>query len=93
MITLLLLVRATYIYGVVLHAHPVRGESHNQRKTTGGVATHKMSHVCVQQLHNVRLNGYYPGFSQLFPGNSLKLSLKFPKSHKNFPRFCTNQYI
>ena len=29
MITLLLLVRATYVYGVVLHAHPVRGESHN----------------------------------------------------------------
>jgi len=25
--------------GVVLHAHPVRGESHNQRNTTGGVAT------------------------------------------------------
>ena len=38
-ITLLLLVRATYIYGVVLHAHPVRGESHNQRNTTGEVAT------------------------------------------------------
>jgi len=28
MITLLLLVRATYTYGVVLQAHPVRGESH-----------------------------------------------------------------
>jgi len=29
-----------YIYNVViLHAHPVRGESHNQRKTTGEVAT------------------------------------------------------
>jgi len=29
-----------YIYnGVVLHAHPVRGESHNQRNTTGEVAT------------------------------------------------------
>jgi len=28
LITLLLLVRATYIYGVVLHAHPVCGESH-----------------------------------------------------------------
>jgi len=28
MITLLLLVRATYMYGVVLHAHPARGESH-----------------------------------------------------------------
>ena len=39
MITLLLLVRATYIYGVVLHALPVRGESHNQRNTTGEVAT------------------------------------------------------
>ena len=39
MITLLLLVRATYMYGVVLHAHPVRGESHNQRNTTGVVAT------------------------------------------------------
>ena len=39
MITLLLLVRATYIYGVVLHTHPVRGESHNQRKTIGEIAT------------------------------------------------------
>ena len=28
MITLLLLVRATYMYVVILHAHPVRGESH-----------------------------------------------------------------
>jgi len=36
MITLLLLVRATYMYDVVLHTHPVRGESHNQRNTTGG---------------------------------------------------------
>jgi len=39
MITLLLLVRSTYMYGVVLHAHPVRGESHNQRNITGEVAT------------------------------------------------------
>jgi len=39
MITLLLLVRATYMNGVVLHAHPVRGESHIQRNTTGEVAT------------------------------------------------------
>jgi len=39
MITLLLLVRATYMYGFVLHTHPVRGESHNQRNTTGEVAT------------------------------------------------------
>jgi len=39
MITRLLLVRATYMYGVVLHTHPIRGESHNQRNTTGKVAT------------------------------------------------------
>jgi len=39
MITLLLLVRTTRMYGAVLHAHPVRGESHNQRNTTGEVAT------------------------------------------------------
>jgi len=39
MITLLLLVCATYMYGVVLHAYPVCGESHNQRNTTGEVAT------------------------------------------------------
>jgi len=29
-----------YIYtGVILHAHPVRGKSHNQRNATGEVAT------------------------------------------------------
>jgi len=39
MITLLLLVRATYMHGVVLHAHPVRGESHTQHNTTREVAT------------------------------------------------------
>jgi len=30
---------APHMYGVVLHAHPVRGESYNQRNTTGEVAT------------------------------------------------------
>jgi len=39
MITLLLLVRATYMYGVVLQAHPVHGDSHTQRNSTGEVAT------------------------------------------------------
>ena len=29
--------------GVILHAHPVRGESHNQRNTTGEVATQPSS--------------------------------------------------
>ena len=50
MITLLLLVRATYMYGVVLHAHPVRGESHNQRNTTGEVAT--LASVQLQNFTN-----------------------------------------
>jgi len=30
---------ALEFFGVILHAHPVRGESHNQRNTTGEVAT------------------------------------------------------
>jgi len=56
MITLLLLVRTTYMDGVVLHAHPVRGESHNQCNTTGEVATtsppynepHRLHVLCVK---------------------------------------------
>ena len=39
MINLLLFVRTTYMYGVVLHAHPFCGGSHNQRNTTREVAT------------------------------------------------------
>jgi len=38
-----------YIYnGVILHAYPVRGESHNQRNTTGEVATvaREMNFIC-----------------------------------------------
>jgi len=42
MITLLFLVRATCMYGVVLHGHPVRGESHNQRNTTEGLQQHPL---------------------------------------------------
>jgi len=54
MITLLLLVRATYMYGVVLHAHPVRGESHNQRNTTERL----------QQYNHLRPDS--PSFLKLF---------------------------
>jgi len=44
-------------YGVILHAHPIRGESHNQRNTTAEVATtsppfynepHRSHVVCVK---------------------------------------------
>jgi len=38
------------MYGVVLHAHPVRGESHNQRNTTGEVAT--LASVQLQNFTN-----------------------------------------
>ena len=31
--------------GVILRAHPVRGESHNQRNTTGEVATELYANV------------------------------------------------
>jgi len=34
----------TYIF--VLRAHPVRGESHNQRNTTGEVATIERDILC-----------------------------------------------
>jgi len=36
-----------YIYnGVILHAHPVRGESDNQRNATGEVATVQTCALC-----------------------------------------------
>jgi len=40
--------------GVILHAHPVRGESHNQRNTTGEVATIVMLwYACYYLIHFV----------------------------------------
>jgi len=45
-----------YIYnGVILHAHPVRGESHNQRNASGEVATtvnakHQVDHISILPL-------------------------------------------
>jgi len=48
-ITLLLLVRATYM-GVVLRAHPVRGESHIQRNTNREFATAPTAAICLLLL-------------------------------------------
>jgi len=56
MITLLLLVRSTYMYGVVLHAHPIRGESHNQHNTTGEVAT-TTNGMCVKNNTHILICG------------------------------------
>jgi len=60
MITLLLLVCATCMYGVVLHAHPVRGESHNQRNTTGDVATQSCSILTVMTSESARVSDFSP---------------------------------
>jgi len=70
MITLLLLLHATYVYGVVLHAHSVRGESHNQRNTTGEVAT----------VPSMDLQGpYFSGFKDPLFSDSTDLN-QFPKT-------------
>jgi len=45
-----LLVRATYIYGVVIRAHPVRGESHIER-----CANRKSSAALPATVYNCRL--------------------------------------
>jgi len=46
-----------YIYnGVILHAHPARGESHNQRNATGEVATQpKRIMICHKSAMLIKL--------------------------------------
>ena len=48
----LIIACSRYIYnGVILHAHPVRGESHNQRNATGEVATVLSASNCISIGH------------------------------------------
>jgi len=48
---------ARYTYdGVILHAHPVHGESHNQRNTTGEVATIPTVNSQFSKLANTKDN-------------------------------------
>ena len=42
-------VQGAQAQGVVLRAHPIRGESHNQRNTTGKVATVAMHKPLVSE--------------------------------------------
>jgi len=70
MITLLLLVRATYMNSDVLHAHPVRGESHIQHNTTGEVATIPYIFLritcCITYVkRNENLNHVVPNFRKI----------------------------
>jgi len=46
----------TYIY--VLRAHPVRGESHNQRNTTGEVATVALKRWIFEKTEMCKKNIY-----------------------------------
>ena len=55
-----MLVRATYMYGVVLHAHPVRGESHNQGNTNGEVATLLLNLNTFSQEVHLKIEGIEP---------------------------------
>jgi len=56
-----------YIYnGVILRAHPVRGESHNQRNAIGEVATQRtLTHVCEQSYYRA----YFAERPTLFVGD------------------------
>jgi len=47
------------MYGVVLHAHPVRGKSHNQRNTTGEVATVRSCITLLWLHHNHKISISY----------------------------------
>jgi len=77
MITLLLLVRATYMYGAVLHAHPVRGESHNQSNTTGEVATLLNTFT---QLMDARKSRFAPNTPDPLCANYARHMIRFARN-------------
>jgi len=74
-----LLAPHTYIF--ILRAHPVRGESHNQRNTTGEVATlltdHCFSKAIYEQARSIK--GQYP---------PIFCALKFFSAQKLFYVVC-----
>jgi len=41
-------------YGFILHAHPVRGESHNQRNATGEVATLRLCFIKSNRISAIK---------------------------------------
>ena len=72
---------APHPYIFVLRAHPVRGESHNQRNTTGEVATlltdHCFSKAIYEQARSIK--GQYP---------PIFCALKFFSAQKLFYVVC-----
>jgi len=69
------------MYSVVVHAHPVRGESHNQRNTTGEVAT---AAIYLIWIIPVRLN------RKRYPNPNIRPDLT-PKSGTCTPLMCAPQ--
>ena len=69
-----------YIYnGVILHAHAVRGESHNHRNATGEVATplsyrwpESLSRSDAQYCHHRRKGRHFTGEAEKF---ALKITI------------------
>jgi len=61
-----------YVYNsVILHAHPVRGESHNQRNAAGEVATQStpacgLTHGCVTMFSGSQVYKLYSAPAHAF---------------------------
>jgi len=65
-----------YLYnGFILHAHPVRGESHNQRNATGEVAT-----ILVSTIESL----FVLNAMCIIDSLTIKQSKKFNQSNGNF---------
>ena len=76
------------MYGVVLHAHAVRGESHNQRNTTGEVATALAEDIEKQFRFTARTVGGTSGAAVKPSSNVIrwKLVWRFALANKDLRR-------
>jgi len=61
-------------YGVILHAHPVRGESHKQRNTTGEVATLPIQYTISQKAQKLFGNNLAVVFLKFSDGKPINQS-------------------
>jgi len=91
----LIIACSRYTYnGVILHAHPVCGESHNQRNATGEVATQENStkqEISKKIKHKIRVANAknkckMSKFSQKHAQCAFSSKLKRQKCHKNWEK-------
>jgi len=59
------------MYGFILQAHPIRGESHNQRNTTGEVATAVAFSPSARDEHRSGLDRTGSGLKPILAGSGL----------------------